>query len=45
MQRAYVECARMFHQRVTNFMDLLVREKVLGEVHHYVVRYEVQGRG
>lgn len=35
----------MFHQRVTNFMDLIVREKILGEVQHFVVRFEVQGRG
>jgi ATP-dependent exoDNAse (exonuclease V) alpha subunit len=47
-QDAPVECAAMFHRRVTDFMNdhiLGKRGGKLGRVTHHLTRYEVQGRG
>lgn len=43
---AQVEAAALFHHRVSNFMEhcILGGVKALGDITHYVTRYEVQGR-
>jgi hypothetical protein len=43
-----VECARLFHDRVTAFMKehiLSTNHPVLGDVKHFLLRYESQHRG
>ena len=46
VQHAQPEAAQLFHDRVTKFMDmfLLSGHKALGDITHYVTRYEMQGR-
>jgi hypothetical protein len=47
-QDAPVECARLFHDRVTAFMNAYILRKenpILGKVKHYLIRYESQHRG
>jgi hypothetical protein len=46
--QAPIECARLFHDRVTGFMENFIlddKNRVLGRVQHYVLRYESQHRG
>ena len=43
-----IECAALFHARLTNFLKehIFVEENgLLGKVKHWLIRYEVQGRG
>ena len=50
-QDAPVECARLFHDRMTRTMNEWVyidggkTKGVLGRVKDYLIRYEVQDRG
>jgi hypothetical protein len=45
VQRAPVECARMFHHRTSNYMRWLGRSGIVGSIQDYVIRYEAQSRG
>ena len=46
-----MECARLFHERLTRTMDQFIyldggkRRGVLGRVTDFLIRYEVQDRG
>lgn len=48
-QDAPVECAKLFVTKVQKFMEMFISGArcyhILGKVIHYVIRYEMQGRG